>query len=59
MNITLDQTKSIDTTKVSILTTPQNMVQLMTLNLEFPAFAKKEVRQALNYAIIKMKSLKC
>ena len=53
MNITLDQTKSIDTTKVSILTTPQNMVQLMTLNLEFPAFAKKEVRQALNYAINK------
>ena len=53
MNITLDQTKSIDKTKVSILTTPQNMVQLLTLNHEHPALAKKEVRQALNYAINK------
>lgn len=53
LNITLDQTKSVDRTKVAVLTAPQNMVQLMTLNHEHPAFAKKEVRQALNYAINK------
>lgn len=53
MNITLDQTKSVDKTKISILTAPQNMVQLMTLNLQHPALAKKAVRQALNYAINK------
>ncbi|HZW48529.1 MAG TPA: ABC transporter substrate-binding protein [Bacillota bacterium] len=53
MNITLDQCSSVDPAKINILETPQNMVQLMALNLDVPAFAKLQVRQALNYAVNK------
>ena len=53
LNITLDQCASVNPAKIKILETPQNMVQLMALNFKVPAFAKLQVRQALNYAVNK------
>lgn len=53
LNLTLDQTYSVDQSKITVLTAPQNMVQLITLNFEFEPFQNLKVRQALNHAINK------
>lgn len=53
LNLTLDQTHSVDQNKITVLTAPQNMVQLVTLNFQHEPFKDLRVRQALNYAVNK------
>lgn len=53
MDVTLEQSKQLNTSKFNVVKSAQNMVQLMALNNSFTPFKDVRVRQAINYAIDK------
>lgn len=52
-NVTLDQHLMLDAERFTVLTTPQNMPQLIAFNLDHEPFNDLRVRQALNHAVDK------
>jgi ABC-type dipeptide transport system, periplasmic component len=53
MSVSLDQSKQLDKSKFNVISSAQNMVQLMALNNSYGPFKDVRVRQAINYAIDK------
>ena len=51
---TQDYNKLNDTGKFNMLTYPEGRLQYMVFNLNVPSMQKKEVRQAIAYALDKM-----